>query len=514
MPRNQPELKTNVIICGDCERRMKERIPDESVDLIYLDPPFFSGKPYDLIWGPSKATIEIFEDAALYVKKCGKCGHTWGTDPHGEYYNTCSDTNCKGKLKDAKEVRVNDVNIFIDWLRPRIEECYRVLKPTGSIYCHLDWHAVHYVKVMMDEIFGYDNFRNEIVWHYGLGAANGKTAYMRKHDNILFYSKGKEYTFNLQRGDVTPQMKAKYCHEDENGKYMMAKGKKYYLKGGKPLDSVWDIPTISPTSKERLNYPTQKPEILLERIITGSSNPEDVILDPFCGCGTAIAMAQKLGRKWIGIDVEPLSCTVMATRLFIRDGINADIIDLGKTLTEKEANNIIKQSKEMIGYTFQEWIIDVIQGKCNVAGADGGIDGWINESFDGNVFNLNTEKTNFNRNILKYGILKDNDPIQVKMQTNVGSQTLSRFVTDSQKYSKRKYKPYPKSGNYSKHGVIIAYNFARGMDDEVRAVYENMGIMIELVTVRDILMVTNKEHIKAAAKHIKGQIHFNDGTFE
>jgi len=500
MAKKQPELKTNVIICGDCERRMKERIPDESVDLIYLDPPFFSGKGYDLIWGESKATIKVFEDAALYVKKCGKCGRTWNRDPNGKYYKECGNPDCKGRLKDTKEVKVNDVSVFIDWLRPRIKECHRVLKPTGSIYLHMDWHAVHYAKVMMDEIFGYDNFKNEVLWCY-YGGGITKRMFKRKHDTILFYSKGDDYTFN-------PQYKAK-------------KSSKEYKKGVKiknpPVYEDWwsDIPSrgTATQSKEWLGYDTQKPEKLLERIIEASSNPGDVVLDPFCGCGTAIAVSEKLGRKWIGIDIEPLSCTVMATRLSIKDGIDADIIDLDKTLTEKEANDIISQSKEMVGYTFQNWIIEVIQGKCNVRGADSGIDGWIVESFDGNVYNLNTKKQDFNRNILKYGTLKDNDPIQVKMQSNVGTQTLSRFVTDSQKYSKKKYPPYPKKGKYSKHGVIIAYGFASGMEDEVRAVYENMGIMIELVTVRDILMVTNKEHIKAAAKHIPGQTHLNDGTY-
>jgi DNA modification methylase len=132
MTKKPTELKTNVIICGDCEHRMKEHIPKESVDLIYLDPPFFSGRDYDLIWGKgdgkSKATIKVFEDAALYVKKCGECGRIWRKNPRGEFYKTCGTANCVGKLDGTKDVRMSDVGVFVEWLRPRIQECYRVLK--------------------------------------------------------------------------------------------------------------------------------------------------------------------------------------------------------------------------------------------------------------------------------------------------------------------------------------------------------------------------------------------------
>lgn len=263
---------TNVIHCGDNLAIMREMEP-ESVDLIYLDPPFFSNRNYEVIWGDNQE-VRAFNDR-------------WA----------------------------DGINHYLDWMKERLVEIHRILKSTGSIYCHLDWHAVHYVKVMMDDIFGMKNFRNEIVWHYGLGAANAKSTYLKKHDTILFYSKNKKYTFNLQRGEVTPQMKAKYCHIDEGGAYMMAKGKKYYLKGGKPLDSVWDIPTISPTSKERLKYPTQKPEALLDRIIKASSNPDDIVLDPFCGCGTTVAVAKKLGRKWLGIDQNEKAIELTEKRL-------------------------------------------------------------------------------------------------------------------------------------------------------------------------------------------------------
>ena len=538
MTRKQPELQTNVIICGDCERRMKERIPNESIDLIYLDPPFFSGKDYDLIWGKgkdkSKATIKVFEDAALFVKKCGECGRIWRKNPRGEFYKTCGTANCKGKLDDAKDVRMSDINVFVEWMRPRIEECYRVLKPTGSIYCHIDWHSVHYMKVMMDEIFGYDNLRSEIIWQRTKVVKGTSNSFGNNHDTILTYSKSNDYLFNTLYND--DEKVSNYMIEPETGRkfttsaiFMPGKSPKklifkdvgeiiapenkrfrwsqetynnyikenpyvvYWSKNKVPrkkdyldefkgiqISNIWtDIGGFSSASKERLGYPTQKPEILLERIIKASSNKGDIILDPFCGCGTAVVVAQKLGRKWIGIDVEPLSCTVMQYRLgSMKDRkIKVDIIDLKKTLTEKEANDIIVQSGRMNGHDFQEWIVNVINGIPNPRrSGDRGIDGWINEPLTGKML----KKT-----------LENGDPIQVKMMDKVGGPVIRLFAADMQ--------------DYSDHGVIIAYGFANTANKEVEIAYKKHGVKIELITVRDILMLTDKEHVKEAAKLPKGQ---------
>lgn len=256
-------METNKIYIGDNLQILKT-IPSESIDLIYLDPPFFTQRDF----------IE-FDD------------------------------------------RFKNINYYIDWMVLRIVEMYRILKLSGNIYLHADWHAAHYLKIEMDKIFGYNNFQGEIIWHYGLGASNGKKTFLKKHDNILYYSKTKNNIFNIQRGDITPQMKAKYCHEDEKGKYMLSKNKKYYLKGGKLLDDVWEIPSISPTSHERIGYPTQKPEKLLERIIKVSSNPNDIVLDPFAGSGTTLVVAEKLGRKWIGIDINPKSKEIINKRIML-----------------------------------------------------------------------------------------------------------------------------------------------------------------------------------------------------
>jgi DNA modification methylase len=168
---------------------------------------------------------------------------------------------------------------------------------------------------MLDGVFGAERFQNEIVWHYGLGAANATRHFLRKHDTILVYRKGDSSTFNLVRGAVTPAMRAKYCHEDERGRYMMSRGRRYYLKGGKPLDSVWRIPAIAATARERLGYPTQKPEALLERIVLSSSNEGDLVADFFCGSGTTPAVAHRLGRRWIACDDNPDAIALTAARL-------------------------------------------------------------------------------------------------------------------------------------------------------------------------------------------------------
>ena len=213
---------------------------------------------------------------------------------------------------------------YVAYMRPRLVEMARVLTPNGSLLFHCDWRASHYVKLMLDEVFDVATpqkrmpkpksktqdpkpargvFVNEIIWHYGLGAARAKRQLLTKHDVIFWYAKSPNYTFNMIRGEPTKAMLAKYCHIAEDGRrYMMSYGRKYYLQGGKPLDDVWAMPSIAATSGERTGYPTQKPLALLQRIINLASNPNEVVLDPFCGSGTTVVAAKQLGRGWIGID--------------------------------------------------------------------------------------------------------------------------------------------------------------------------------------------------------------------
>ena len=204
-----------------------------------------------------------------------------------------------GDYQDLKSVR----SVVEEHYIPRVKEMHRILKNTGSIYLQMDYRIVHWIRCIMDDIFGYDNFRNEIIWCYGLGNNNKKINWQDKHDNILFYSKGKNYIWNDMRGNVTKQMEEKYCHKDEYGNYMMSYGKKYYLKGGKRIGNVWDIPNLSSTDKERSGYNTQKPKALIERIIKASSNEGDLVADFYLGSGTTAEVCKDLNRSFVGCDI-------------------------------------------------------------------------------------------------------------------------------------------------------------------------------------------------------------------
>jgi DNA modification methylase len=259
----------NRLVLADNLALMKE-LPDASIGLTYIDPPFFTGREQRAAGA----------DGARY-------GDTWDGGLSG----------------------------YLAWLRVRLVEMRRLLNGAGTLYVHCDFHAGHYIKMELDGIFGTDHFQNEIVWHYGLGASNAARHFLRKHDTIFAYRKGEVSTFNVIRTDITPAMAQKYCHEDERGRYMMSRGRRYYLRGGKPLDSVWDIPAIAATSRERTGYPTQKPEALLERIIAASSDPGDLVADFFAGSGTTAAVAHRLGRRWLACDDSAGAIDVAGRRL-------------------------------------------------------------------------------------------------------------------------------------------------------------------------------------------------------
>ncbi len=257
-------LSKNGIFYGDNLIWMK-KIPDEFVDLIYLDPPFNSKKPYNIIYdsNKSKAQVRAFED-------------TWRWSPETQktfdlllYGDTPSQV-----LKTIKSFQGifgnNNIMAYLVMMTPRLIEMHRILKKTGSIYLHCDPTSSHYLKIIMDAIFGIEKFRNEIIWHYGLGGSSPKR-FARKHDVILCYGKTNDTYFNPIMIPATSQR----------------------MKGQlKKQDDVWNIPTINNMAKERTGYPTQKPEALLERIIKASSNKGDIVLDPFCGCGTALIVAE------------------------------------------------------------------------------------------------------------------------------------------------------------------------------------------------------------------------------
>ncbi len=209
-------------------------------------------------------------------------------------------------------------------MRDRMVQMHRVLKPTGTIYLHCDWHASHYLRVMMDGVFGPKRFRNEIIWSYKYGGRPRKD-FGRKHDTILRYAKSAQWFFDEAAARVPHEpasIEHNYRHIDEDGRRYREdnwKGKtpyRYYADEGRGRDDVWtDIGSLHHEDKERLGYPTQKPERLLEVIIRSSCLPGGVVLDPFCGCGTAVAVAHRLEREWVGMDISPTAVGIMQRRL-------------------------------------------------------------------------------------------------------------------------------------------------------------------------------------------------------
>ena len=262
------------------------------------------------------------------------------------------------------------INHYIEWMRPRIEQCHRVLKKTGTFALHCDKHAVHYLKVMCDEIFGINNFINEVIWHYA-GTGRPKRKFKAKHDNILIYSKTNKYYFKPFLVPIKKKRLKQYDHEDEKGKYKIYRNpdgterSRSYMKP-QVMDDVWDLPVINAMAKERLGYRTQKPERLLEIIIKVLSKENDLVLDPFVGGGTTIAVAKRLNRRWIGIDVSPIACATSYERLF--DKVKTtDIVDYPVTK---------RMVMALEPLSFQQWVIIQIGGDLSPTfTSDGGIDG-------------------------------------------------------------------------------------------------------------------------------------------
>ena len=392
----------NTLVCGD-NLAILPTLEKESVDLIYIDPPFFSNRTYEIIWG-DEAEIRSFDDR-------------WE----------------------------GGINVYTDWMKQRVIELHRVLKPTGTLYLHCDWHANAYLRIMLDEIFGAAHFLNEIIWCYR-GAGYPKRDFGRRHDTIFRYGKSDEYTFNLDavREEYADATKERFKHYIGN----VRKGGDFGLQKLNPLgkqpDDWWQIQPIAPSAKERLGYPTQKPETLLQRIIQASSNKGDLILDAFCGCGTAMAVAQKTGRCWYGIDISPSAIATIKNRL-ARDHVEETTYDVIGMPTK------VDDLKTFKPFEFQYWVINEMHGTPSAKNVgDMGIDGlsFINHY-----------------------------PIQVKQSEAVGRKVVDEFETALRRYYKTK-KEMP--------GYIAAFSFTSGAHEEVARVKPE-GIKIELVKIRDIL---------------------------
>lgn len=406
------ELETSVIYCGDCLRKL-EQIPDESVDLIYIDPPFSSNRNYVAFWQEQEK--RHFED------------------------------------------RFENVRAYIDYMTPRLKELYRVLKPTGSFYYHCDWHASHYIKILLDSdyLFGYSNFQNEIVWHYQTGGAS-KRRYARKHDIILFYSKTDRYTFHPERIQISRTEKALKRARNPKGARISVDNIK------KLPEDVFAIPALNPMATERLGYPTQKPEELLERIIKASSNEGDIVLDSFCGCGTTLESAQIGKRRWIGIDISPTSCRVMAKRLIdrcgLREGIDFWVQDLPKS---------VEELREYPAFEFQNWAVNALGGvpsKTKVR--DGGIDGRLYPIED--IKKVKVEGMDLFGEIDRY------IPIQVKRTDQVGRPDIENFEVAMKRDGRN-------------HGIFVGFSFSRDAEKEIRRAEREEGLEIEPVLVSEIV---------------------------
>lgn len=389
-------LETGVVYCDDNLHRLSQ-FPDECVDLVYLDPPFFSNRHYEVIWG-DEAEVRSFEDR-------------WQ----------------------------GGIHVYVDWMRERVMELHRILKPTGSFYLHCDWHAAHALKGMLDEVFGASHFQNEIIWWYR-GGGISHNRWGRRHDNIFFYTKGRTWTFNVD------PVRTEYSAESMERLRYKAKsfrGDRVYDKYepnplGKHPDDVWELQPIMPSAKERLGYPTQKPERLLDRILMASSNKGDIVLDPFAGCGTTLVSAQKLGREWIGVDISPTAVGLIKQRMERVGALGVKLI--GMPVSEADLR-ILKP------FEFQNWVIATMHGThAPRKTGDMGIDGYS--------FMLH-------------------EPIQVKQSEGIGRNVVDNFET-----------AVKRSGKTS--GQIVAFSFGKGAYEEAARAKAD-GLEIQLVTVVDLL---------------------------
>ncbi|MCH8164728.1 MAG: restriction endonuclease [Planctomycetes bacterium] len=342
-------MNENILYYGDNLDVLRQHVKDESVDLVYLDPPFKSDKNYNVLFAEqdgsrSAAQIKAFDDT-----------WTWDQGAARAYQEIVEEG--PERLSEAMQafrqlLGDSDMMAYLAMMAPRLVQLRRVLKTTGSIYLHCDWTASAHLRLLMDAVFGPQSFLNNVVWCYGLGGSS-KRYWPRKHDDILWYCKNPSHHY-FEAAQVPAS--------SQRMKGQMKKAPNY-----------WDIPTINNMANERLGYPTQKPEALLERIIQSSSKEGDTVLDPFCGCGTAVAVAQRLNRRWIGIDITHLAVTVIKHRLQDAFGDELHYNLIGEPVSLPDAQALAKEDP----YQFQYWALGLVGARPveRKKGADRGIDG-------------------------------------------------------------------------------------------------------------------------------------------
>lgn len=477
-------VDTRVVYCGDNIEQLA-KLPDACIDLIYLDPPFNSNRNYEVFWGETKE-------------------------------------------KRAFDDRHASTSAYIDYMRPRCVELARVLKKSGSFYYHCDWHASHYVKVMLDQIFGENNFVNEIVWKRQSShndAKQGSKHLGRVHDTIFLYAGGNDYLFKHQYRPYDPDYVEKnYKHVDlETGRlYSLGdlgapgndapdKGNPIYefmglkrawrfsrermdqlLRDGRivqtkvgatprqkryldempgvPLGTVWDdIGPLQGQSQESLGYPTQKPLRLLERILEISSEPNHIVLDPFCGCGTALVAAQKLGRQWIGIDISPTACRVMAKRLRDVCGLPEDeaLWKAGRGLIVRDLPWTEEKLRAIPPFEFENWAVIALGGIPNKTQVgDMGI--------DGRIFPVSAAPARAGKAKNEFDFTDVWYPIQVKQKDKVGRPDIDAFEAAMMREERTA-------------GFFVAFDYTNDAMSEIGDFFKRTGKIIRALTVQDIL---------------------------
>lgn len=447
-------MTDNLLYYGDNLEVLRRHIDDESIDLVYLDPPFNSNANYNVLFAAkdghqSAAQIQAFEDT-----------WRWDASAARQYQEAVEQGGAVAEVLVAFRtfLGTSDMLAYLAMMAPRLVALRQALRPTGSLYLHCDPTASHYLKLLLDAVFGPANFRAEIIWQRSTAHSDTKQGMKRPgriHDSILLYTRSDQWTWNpvytpysqeyieshyrniepgtnrrFRKGDLTASKpggdtsyewkgvrpykgrywaysQAKMAEFDAAGRLIytstgMPEFKRYLDEmPGVPLQDVWtDIDPINSQAQERLGYPTQKPVALLERLLSASSNPGDVVLDPFCGCGTTIDAAQKLGRKWVGIDVTHLAITLIKGRLKDTFGDAAKYEVVGEPTTAEDAAELAANDK----YQFQWWALGLVGARPveQKKGADKGIDGRL-------YFHDGSEKTRQVIFSVKGGHLKATD---------------------------------------------------------------------------------------------------------
>ena len=434
----------NQLILGDNLEILKS-LSSESIDLIYLDPPFFSNRNYEVIWG-DKGEIRSFEDR-------------WA----------------------------GGIDHYISWLKERVAEMHRLLKPTGSIYLHCDHHANAYIRVdILDKVFGYNNFGNEIIWYYENRLQRNSKTFSHLYDSIFLYTKSDTFFFQKIKDEDwkpsnTQKRRLSNGYEIRKGILIIYDEKKFksknidknnykkvtYSKTSQPpIGDSWNIPILNPMSKERIGYPTQKPEKLIERIIKASSNENDVVMDPFLGGGTTVAVADKLNRQWIGIDQSVQAIKVSEMRLHKHRSLFS--LPFSLQLHKYDYDDLRNKPP----FEFEKWIIGQFGGESNIKQrSDMGIDG-----------------------------KKGNVPIQVKQSESVGRNVVDNFLSAIRRFDIKMFAKAKEQRITT--GYLIGFSFGKGAIQEVARLKNKEYIYIELVEVGAVVPLSRRPRVKVTFKDL------------